>query len=223
MLASGIKSKPVYAPLRADPTGHRHLILGVAPGADALLTVLHELRGLAPQALARTQVLYADRTTVATAATAGAAGVAGAAQETVDGASLAAFAAAGVADIQGFRNRAALLAAFRAVLGHSVMGLRVYVAGPESFLGLAMQTALEFNLNQDEIRAQVAGSLARRVRCVHCRVTTEEVSTNIVACAGCGRWLFVRDHYSRRLAAYMGVMVDAEMPGERPPLQEIYT
>ena len=30
------------------------------------------------------------------------------------------------------------------------------------------------------------------------------------------RWLVVRDHYSRRLAAYMGVMVDAEAPGERP-------
>ena len=26
----------------------------------------------------------------------------------------------------------------------------------------------------------------------------------------------MRDHYSRRLAAYMGVMVDAEAPGELP-------
>ena len=32
----------------------------------------------------------------------------------------------------------------------------------------------------------------------------------------------VRDHYSRRLAAYMGVMADAEAPGELPPLKEVF-
>jgi ferredoxin-NADP reductase len=54
---------------------------------------------------------------------------------------------------------------------------------------------------------------------MHCRETTEDVRTNIVRCVGCDRWLLVRDHYSRRLAAYMGVMVDAEAPGELPPDQ----
>jgi hypothetical protein len=43
-----------------------------------------------------------------------------------------------------------------------------------------------------------------------------------VKCAGCGRHLFVRDHYSRRLAAYMGVMADAEAPGELPPIEEVF-
>jgi dimethylamine monooxygenase subunit C len=38
----------------------------------------------------------------------------------------------------------------------------------------------------------------------------------------CSRWLLVRDHYSRRLAAYMGVMVDAEVPGVLPPLVEVF-
>ena len=205
---SGIKSKPVYAPLRADAGGRRHLLLGVARGGAALLTVLDELRGLAPEALARTQVLYAAGE--------------GAAQDRGGTVSLATFTAMGIADARGFDTREALLAAYRDLLERSVMGLRVYVAGPESFLGLAIQTALEFNLNPDEIRAQVAGSLARRVRCVHCRATTEDVRTNLVACGGCGRWLFVRDHYSRRLAAYMGVMVDAELPGERPPVHEAF-
>jgi hypothetical protein len=199
MLVAGIKSKPVYAPLRADTSGRRHLLLGLAPGGDALLTVLDELRGLAPEALTRTQVLIAAQ-----------------------GASTASFTDAGVADVRAFQSGAALLAAFRDVLDRSVMGLRLYVAGPESFIGLAVQIALEFNLNRDEIRAQLAGSLARRVRCIHCRETTEDVRTNIVACRGCGRWLLVRDHYSRRLAAYMGVMVDAEAPGDRPPLQEVF-
>ncbi len=66
------------------------------------------------------------------------------------------------------------------------------------------------------------GSLARRVYCVHCRTATEDVRTNIVRCTGCERWLLVRDHYSRRLAAYMGVMADAEAPGELPPIKEVY-
>jgi dimethylamine monooxygenase subunit C len=43
-----------------------------------------------------------------------------------------------------------------------------------------------------------------------------------VSCAGCARWLLVRDHYSRRLAAYMGVMVDAEAPGALPPLKDVF-
>jgi hypothetical protein len=102
------------------------------------------------------------------------------------------------------------------------MGTRLYVAGPESFIGLAMRIALEFNLNKDEIRAEQLGSLARRVHCIHCRVIAESVRTNIVRCSGCERRLLVRDHYSRRLAAYMGVMVDAEAPGELPPIKEVF-
>ena len=51
MLVTGIKSKPVYAPLRADTGGRYHLMLASGPGAAALLRVLEELRGAAPQAL----------------------------------------------------------------------------------------------------------------------------------------------------------------------------
>jgi dimethylamine monooxygenase subunit C len=85
-----------------------------------------------------------------------------------------------------------------------------------------MKIALEFNLNKDEIRAEECGTLARRIYCIHCRAVTESVRTNIVQCIGCARWLLVRDHYSRRLAAYMGVMADAEAPGELPPLKEVF-
>jgi hypothetical protein len=88
-------------------------------------------------------------------------------------------------------------------------------------MGLVMRIALQFNLNKDEIRAEECGTLARRVYCIHCRSATENVRTNIAQC-GCGRWLVVRDHYSRRLAAYMGVMVDAEAPGERPPIKDVF-
>jgi hypothetical protein len=129
----------------------------------------------------------------------------------------------GLQSVVLFDDSAALLGRAREILERSVMGTRVYVAGPESFIGRVLQLAAAFNLNKDEIRAEHAGSAARRVHCVHCRAGTEDVRTNIVRCSGCARWLLVRDHYSRRFAAYMGVNVDAEAPGELPPIREIYS
>jgi hypothetical protein len=207
MLVTGIKSKPVYAPLQADTRGRYHLMLGMGVGAAPLLRVIGEMRGAA-EGLKNTRVLYV--------ADAGETAHAGAAPE------IEQFTAAGVGDVQAFGGTPALLEQFRAILRRSLMGTRLYVAGPESFIGLGMKIALEFNLNKDEIRAEECGTLARRVFCIHCRATTENVRTNIVSCVGCARWLLVRDHYSRRLAAYMGVMVDAEAPGELPPLKEVF-
>ncbi|HWJ35551.1 MAG TPA: dimethylamine monooxygenase subunit DmmA family protein [Steroidobacteraceae bacterium] len=203
MLITGIKSKPVYAPLRADVGGRYHLMLGIGPGGIALLRVLAEMRESAPQAIANARLLFVPEAADAT--------------DTVEQ-----FKQIGLGSMSLFDDGASLLDTFRTVLAESFMGTRLYVAGPESFIGLAMKIALEFDLNKDEIRAEEIGTLARRVYCVHCRTATEEVRTNIVRCTGCARWLLVRDHYSRRLAAYMGVMVDAEAPGELPPLKEIY-
>ena len=56
----------------------------------------------------------------------------------------------------------------------------------------------------------------RRVQCVHCKGITENVSTDPFVCSHCGLNLFVRDHYSRRLAAFQGVNIDAEDPGQVP-------
>jgi dimethylamine monooxygenase subunit C len=202
MLVTGIKSKPVYAPLQADTRGRYHLMLGMGVGAAPLLRVIAEMRVAAAQSLKNTRVLFVPD--------AGAAG------------EIAQFKAAAVGDVRAFAGTPALLEQFRAILGESLMGTRLYVAGPENFIGLVMKIALEFNLNKDEIRAEECGTLARRVYCIHCRTTTENVRTNIVRCDDCERWLLVRDHYSRRLAAYMGVMVDAEAPGELPPLKEVF-
>jgi dimethylamine monooxygenase subunit C len=200
MLVTGIKSKPVYAPLQADLRGRYHLMLGMDAGAAPLLRVIAEMRAASAQSVKNIRVLF------------------------VPGASAAVeqFTAAAVGDVQAFPDTPALLGQFGAILGQSLMGTRLYVAGPESFIGLVMKIALEFNLNKDEIRAEECGTLARRVYCIHCRATTENVRTNIVRCVDCDTWLLVRDHYSRRLAAYMGVMVDAEAPGELPPLKEVF-
>lgn len=207
MLITGIKSKPVYAPLRADASGRYHLMLGFGPGESALLRLLGEMQSSAPlaldkapHALASTRVLIVPETARA----------------------IEPFKQFGLSNLSVFDDAPALLTAFRKVLDESLMGTRLYVAGPESFIGLAMKLALEFDLNKDEIRAEEMGTLARRVYCLHCRATTDAVRTNIVRCVGCQRWLLVRDHYSRRLAAYMGVMVDAEAPGELPPVKEVF-
>jgi hypothetical protein len=186
-------------------------MLASGPGGEALLRVLGEIRDAAPEALQNTRALLVPD--------------AGAAEHT-DIAAHSDIATRirelGVPDLRVFADIASLLAAFRTVLDESLMGTRLYVAGPESFIGLAMKLALEFDMNKDEIRAEELGTQARRVYCVHCRTTAEDVKTNIVNCAGCRRWLLVRDHYSRRHAAYMGVMVDAEAPGELPPIKEVY-
>jgi dimethylamine monooxygenase subunit C len=200
MLITGIKSKPVYAPLSADISGRYHLLLALGTGGTALLRVLGEIEQAAPNALENTRVLLVPDV-----------------RDMVKR-----FEHIGPSEITLFDDAAAMLATFRTVLQESLMGTRLYVAGPESFIGLAMKLALEFDLNEDEIRAEEMGTMARRVYCVHCRTTGEGVKTNIVRCGGCERWLLVRDHYSRRLAAYMGVMVDAEAPGELPPVKEIY-
>ena|SRR5271168_3198476 len=211
MLVTGIKSKPVYAPLQPDIRGRYHLMLGLGVGAAPLLRVIEEMRAAAVHGLKNTQVLFVPDPGAGHPAP-----DAQAAPEVVE------FKATGVGDVRAFGTTAALLEQFRTTLAQSLMGTRLYVAGPESFIGLAMKIALEFNLNKDEIRAEECGTLARRVYCIHCRTTTESVRTNIVRCAGCARWLLVRDHYSRRLAAYMGVMADAEAPGELPPLKEVF-
>ena len=125
-----------------------------------------------------------------------------------------------VAGLRLFPTEAELLAELDRALSGCVMGTRLYAAGSESFLGSAVRAALEYNLNRDEVQCEHCGSAARRVYCVHCKASNESVTTNVVKCTGCGRHLLVRDHYSRRLAAYMGVMADAEAPSELPPIRE---
>jgi NAD(P)H-flavin reductase len=203
MLITGIRSKPVYAPLQPDLGGRYHVMVGHGVGAAPLARLVADLKAAAPEAITRTRVWYVS-----------------------DPAALhstpEAFRAAGVAELRTFEGVDALLADLTTSLQQALMGTRLYVAGPESFMGLVMRIAHDFNLAGDEVRAEECGTLARRVHCIHCHATIENVRTNIVECRGCRRWLVVRDHYSRRLAAYMGVMVDAEVPGERPEIKEVF-
>lgn len=99
---------------------------------------------------------------------------------------------------------------------------RLYVQGTEPFVWRVAARAADHGLAPDQIRLAHAGSLRRRVWCTHCHGFTDDVTTQVVPCAGCGRHLLVRDHFSRRHGAFMGVMVDAEVPGQRPAPEEVF-
>lgn len=121
-----------------------------------------------------------------------------------------------------YRSAQHLLIALRHRLARERMGFRLYVIGTEAFVWRVWGEAEQFGMGRREVSLFAVGSAARRVFCNHCRTITEAVTTDIVRCAGCSAQLFVRDHFSRRLNAYAGVQVDAEVPGEVPEPREIY-
>ncbi len=187
-----IKSRPRYAPLAVDPAGRRHLLVSQTADIPSAAFV----PGVTGATFDERWVIVGDSRAIPAADTA-------------------------IAD-HGFRSEQHLLIALRHRLAAEHMGFRLYVTGAEPFLWTVRNVAQDFGLTHDELRLYAHGSAARRVFCNHCRTITVGVTTNLVDCSGCGASLFVRDHFSRRLNAYAGVQVDAELPGDRPPLEILY-
>ncbi len=101
-------------------------------------------------------------------------------------------------------------------LEDTTLGWHLVVAGSEPFLWDIHGVALEHGLLEGEITLIPEARSHRRVFCAHCRAMTEPVTVSPATCHGCGLTLEVRDHFSRRLGAYLGVRIDAETPGEIP-------
>ncbi|PUA17752.1 dimethylamine monooxygenase subunit DmmA family protein [Glaciimonas sp. PCH181] len=205
MLISGIKSKPTYRELAPDGSGHRHLLIAQGQGGEGISRLHAALQAFGEESAnieiyyASESILNADRTEMVRAAGA-----------TAD------------AGTHIFASCAALTEALRIVLNTSEMGMRMYICGTERFIWTVTNLGLEFGIRDDEIQQEHADSEARQIACVHCQGLTYPVRTNIVRCAACGRHLLVRDHFSRRVNAYMGVQIDAEAPGEIPAIVEVY-
>jgi dimethylamine monooxygenase subunit C len=106
------------------------------------------------------------------------------------------------------------------VLADAHMGLQIYASGTEGLMGQVQREVVAAGLPHTGLQMEHRGSLARRVQCVHCKGITENVVNDPFKCSHCGLNLFVRDHYSRRLAAFQGVNIDAEDPGSVPPSVE---
>lgn len=195
-MTSPNKSRPVYAPLDADVHGTEHWF--ITSGAT------DEDRARAVAALSRVAPLEVWAVQ-ADASRAGAGSL-----HTPAGAT------------RRFDDEESLLAALEPAMRDACIGIRIYVLGSEPFIWSVRQLAERYAIAPEAVRVAHSGSLYRRVYCIHCRMLNEHVTSNVVACEGCGRHLFVRDHFSRRLAAFMGVQADAEMPGELPEREQIY-
>lgn len=194
-----IRSRPVYGVLKPR-AGTAHLCVADGEGAGAIRDLFAKAGAEAPAMLARTHIIYVPG-----------------ANGTDDFASLEALGAAQCHRSPSFWAAEPRL---RKVLADAHMGLQVYLAGTETLIGLAQRDVMEAGLPHDAVQTEHRGSLARRVQCVHCKGVTENVTTDPFVCSHCGLNLFVRDHYSRRLAAFQGVCIDAEEPGNVPPAVE---
>ena len=197
MAAKTIISRPVYGTLSPQP-GKHHLFIADAEGALAII----DMAGKAPSG-------FFD----------------GAEIDFIpgpEGKHIAALEALKPAQLHLPPSFASLLPRLRQTLTNAHMGLRIYLAGTEGLIGQAMQAALEAGMDHTSMQTEHRGSLARRIQCVHCKGITENVTTQPALCAHCGLLLLVRDHYSRRLAAFQGVCINAEDRSEIPPIEEAF-
>ena len=189
-----IKSRPVYGVLAPRP-GALHLVVADGEGADAVTDMLAHAADRAAM-LAAMHILY----------TPGPNG-------TDQSASLQALGAA-----QFFRAPTipTILPRLIRVLSDAHMGTQFYLTGTEGLMGQAERQIMATGFPFAAIQKEHRGSTVRRVQCVHCKGITENVATDPFKCSHCGLHLFVRDHYSRRIAAFQGVNIDAEDPGKVP-------
>jgi len=193
-----IRSRPVYGTLEPRP-GKAHLMIADAEGAEALIELFSADADLARRA----HIIYIPKGTGETW--------------------VEKLRALDPAQLHVSPSFEATLPRVRRVLSDAHMGLQVYLAGTEGLMGQAQAEAMQAGIPHSAIQTEHRGSVARRVQCVHCKGITEDVMTDPFVCAHCGLNLFVRDHYSRRLAAFQGVRVDAEDPGNVPDPVELYS
>ena len=198
MLISGIKSKPIYCTLSPDTSGLRHLLIAQGQGGAATERIYRALNSPA-----ETEIYYSAFSILGF-------NYAQLIQELPSRVT------------RSYEHDQPLVADLREVFLNAQMGIRLYISGTEPFIWTVTNLALAFGVKEDEIQQELADSQARQIACVHCNALTYPVRNNIAPCAGCGRHLLVRDHFSRRLNAYMGVQVDAEVPGEIPEIVEVF-
>ena len=189
-LSEPILSRPRYGVLELRP-GSGHLMVADGDGAGAIIDL-----ALDKAVLAATHIIYIP----------GANGVDRAAE----------LQALGAAQFLRAPTFATALARLQKVLADAHMGLQIYAAGTEGLMGQVQREVVAAGLPHTALQMEHRGSLARRVQCVHCKGITENVVHDPYQCSHCGLNLFVRDHYSRRIAAFQGVNIDAEDPGSVP-------
>jgi predicted RNA-binding Zn-ribbon protein involved in translation (DUF1610 family) len=188
-----IRSRPLWGTLEPRP-GLHHLMIADAEGAEAILDVA------TPELMAGAHIIFI-------------------AKGTDYGDQLRGLNPAQYYEGPSYEASASRI---QRVLQDAKMSTQVYLAGTEGLMGQAMRECTNAGIPFTAVQTEHRGSTARRMQCVHCKGITEDVETDPFVCAHCGLNLFVRDHYSRRLAAYQGVCIDAEDPGNVPEAKGIY-
>lgn len=192
-----ITSRPVYGTLEPR-AGKAHLMVADAQGAEAILDLAAADGGL----MARAQVIYMPKDT----------------GDLYTGC----LEKLGAKQLYKAVDFNVAKKDLQRILSNAHMGLQVYLAGTEGLIGQAMLQATNAGIPHTAIQSEHRGSVARRMQCVHCKGITEDVMIDPFQCAHCGLNLFVRDHYSRRLAAFQAVCIDAEDPGNIPASEALY-
>lgn len=188
-----IRSRPVWGTLEPR-AGKHHLMIADAQGAEAILDVA------TPELMAGAHIIFI-------------------AKGTDFGDKLRELNPAQYYEGPSYEAAASRI---QLVLQDAKMSTQVYLSGTESLMGQAMRECTNAGIPYTAVQTEHRGSTARRMQCVHCKGITEDVAIDPFVCSHCGLNLFVRDHYSRRLAAYQGVCIDAEDPGNVPPSKGIY-
>ena len=196
-----IKSRPVYGVLEPR-AGNRHLIIADGEGAGAVIDLVAKSPDPAAM-LAVLHIIYVP-------------GPNGTDQA-------ATLQTLGAAQFYRAPTIPAMLPRLARVLLDAHMGTQFYLAGTEGLMGQAEREIMNTGFPHTAIQKEHRGSTVRRVQCVHCKGITENVRTDPFACSHCGLNLYVRDHYSRRIAAFQGVNIDAEDPGLVPAAVERFT
>ncbi len=193
--APSMKSRPVYGVLEPR-VGSHHLVIADGEGAAAVLDLLAKAAGM----LAALHIIYVPGP-----------------NGTDEAARLQAL---GAAQFCRAPSIAAMMPRLERVLLDAHMGTQFYLTGTEGLIGQAERAIMATGFPYSAIQREHRGSTVRRVQCVHCKGITENVRRDPFACSHCGLHLMVRDHYSRRIAAFQGVKIDAEEPGRVPAALE---
>jgi hypothetical protein len=197
MIEPAIKSRPVYPGLKPDRCAKSNVVVVDKDGRDAFLEMA---KTVDDGFLRKTTVLF----------------VKGPPNGHDPAAPLEAL---GLVNLWVFPSLETLIARLDGLLSISRMGTRLYAAGNEPLISLVVKTALSHGVVHSSIMTEHRGSLRRRVQCVHCKGITENVTTNPAKCSHCGLMILVREDYSRRIGAFQGVCIDAEVPGEIPEIK----
>ena len=198
---SELQSRPVYYTLQPVAGAQWNLVIAEGEG---MLSVFRMLDEAPPGFSARTHVVYLSE------------------KNFDDDAYLEQLENYGAVSVHHTTGRKEVLARLDRLLQRAKMGTRLYAVGSETFLGLVIREALNHGIHHSSVITELRGSLARRVQCVHCKFIAEGITTTIYDCPRCHETLAVRDHYSRRLAAFQGVSATVETPGQQPTPEEVY-